>query len=50
MVGRAEITDKAWEQIAPLLPENGKCGGQWQDHRKVITTYRSSVSCKMAVL
>ena len=36
MVGRAEITDKAWKQIAPLLPENGQRGGQWQDHRKVV--------------
>ena len=36
MVGRGEITDKAWEQIAPLLPENGQRGGQWQDHRKVV--------------
>src|SRR5215207_782163 len=36
LVGRGEITDKAWEQIAPLLPENGRRGGQWEDHRKVI--------------
>ncbi len=36
MVGRGEITDKAWEQIAPLLPENGGRGAQWQDHRKVV--------------
>ena len=36
MIGRGEITDKAWEQIAPLLPENGQRGGQWQDHRKVV--------------
>ncbi len=36
MVGRGEITDKAWEQIAPLLPENGGRGGQWQDHRRVV--------------
>jgi len=36
MVGRGEITDKAWEQIAPLLPDNGRCGGQWQEHRKVV--------------
>jgi len=34
MVGRGEITDNAWEQIAPLLPENGQRGGQWQDHRR----------------
>ena len=36
MVGRGEITDKAWQQIAPLLPENGGRGGQWQDHRRVV--------------
>ena len=36
MVGRGEVTDKAWEHIAPLLPENGGRGGQWQDHRKVV--------------
>jgi transposase len=32
-----EITDRAWEQIEPLLPkEGGKRGGQWRDHRTVI--------------
>jgi transposase len=36
MVGRGEITDRAWEQIAPLLPKNGRQGGQWWDHRKVV--------------
>jgi transposase len=36
MVGRGEITDRAWEQIAPLLPKNGRQGGQWRDHRKVV--------------
>src|SRR3712207_8095082 len=36
MVGRGEITEKAWEQIAPLLPENSQRGRQWQDHRKVV--------------
>ena len=36
MVGRGELTDKAWEQIVPLLPENGRRGQQWKDHRKVI--------------
>ena len=50
MVGRGEITDKAWEQIAPLLPENGRRGGQWEDHRKIYKRYpleaedRSSVA------
>ena len=36
MVGRGEITDKAWKQIVPLLPENGRRGGQWSEHRKVV--------------
>ena len=36
MVGRGELTDKAWEQIAPLLPENDRRGGRWRDHRQVI--------------
>src|SRR3712207_8963361 len=36
MGGRGEITDKAWEQIASLLPENGRRGGQWSEHRKVV--------------
>lgn len=36
MVGRGELTDKAWKRIEPLLPENGKRGGRWQDHRKIV--------------
>jgi transposase len=36
MVIRREITDAAWEQIEPLLPENGRKGGRWRDHRTVI--------------
>jgi transposase len=36
MVGRGELTDMAWEQLAPLLPQNGQRGGQWADHRQVI--------------
>ena len=36
MVGRAELTDKSWEWIAPLLPENGRRGGRWRDHRAVV--------------
>jgi transposase len=36
MVGCGEITDKAWKRMAPLLPENGQRGGQWQDHRKLV--------------
>ncbi len=36
MVGRGEMTDRAWAQIAALLPQNGERGGQWRDHRTVI--------------
>jgi transposase len=36
MVGRGELTDKAWKQIATLLPQNGKRGKQWSDHRTII--------------
>jgi transposase len=35
-VGRGELTDEAWAQLAALLPANGKRGGQWADHRKTI--------------
>jgi transposase len=36
LVERGELTDKAWKQIIALLPENGRRGQQWKDHRKVI--------------
>jgi transposase len=36
MVGRGELTDAAWAQIAPLLPRNGRRGKQWRDHRAVV--------------
>ena len=36
MVRRGEITDRAWKQIEPLLPEYGRSGGQWRDHRTVV--------------
>ena len=35
-IGRGELTDRAWAQIAPLLPANGGRGGQWEDHRRII--------------
>lgn len=34
MVGRGELTDKAWERIAPLMPVS--TGRLWRDHRQVI--------------
>jgi transposase len=36
VVGRGELTDKAWAQLAPLLPGNQRRGGRWRDHRTVI--------------
>lgn len=36
MVRRHELTDAQWRKIEPLLPGNGKPGGQWADHRRVI--------------
>jgi transposase len=36
MVRRGEITDRAWQEIEPLLPAYGQSGGQWRDHRTVI--------------
>lgn len=39
MVRRGEITDRAWQEIEPLLPEYGheygQSGGQWREHRTV---------------
>ena len=36
MVRRHELTDEAWEQIAPLLPQAGRRNGRWRDHRQVV--------------
>ncbi|MFJ8506355.1 IS5 family transposase [Streptomyces avermitilis] len=36
MVRRHELTDAQWRKIEPLLPSNGRPGGQWADHRRVI--------------
>ena len=36
VVGRGELTDKAWAVIEPLLPEPGVRAGRWRDHRQVI--------------
>jgi transposase len=36
MVRRGEITDPAWQEIEPLLPENGRSGGQWRDYRTLV--------------
>jgi transposase len=39
-VKRGEITDQAWQQIEPLLPEYGKSGGQWRDQRRRNVVHR----------
>ncbi|GHH84643.1 transposase [Streptomyces capitiformicae] len=36
MVRPHGLTDAQWQKIEPLLPANGKLGGQWADHRRVI--------------
>jgi transposase len=36
VIRRGELTDGAWERIAPLLPENGRRGKQWKDHRTIV--------------
>ena len=36
MVGRGELTDKAWARIEPLLPPGESGGRRWRDHRQVI--------------
>jgi transposase len=36
VVGRGELTDKAWAAIEPLLPAPGVRSGRWRDHRQVI--------------
>lgn len=34
---RYELTDSQWQQISDLFPSSeGKRGGQWQDHRRVV--------------
>ncbi len=35
-MGRGELTDEAWAQLAALLPSNKRRGGQWAEHRKTI--------------
>lgn len=33
---RHELTDGQWARIEPLLPANGRRGGQWDDHRPLV--------------
>ncbi len=36
MVGRGELSEAAWVQLAPQLPSNGRRGRPWSDHRQII--------------
>ena len=31
-----QLSDDQWAQIRDLLPSNGRRGGQWKDHRRMI--------------
>ena len=35
-VARFDLTDVEWSILEPLLPEQGRRGGRWRDHRQVI--------------
>lgn len=35
-MGRYALSDGQWEQISDLFPANGKRGGQWKDHRRMV--------------
>ena len=45
MVRRHELTDQAWAELAPLLPGNGRPGGQWADHRTVVNGIPTVLGC-----
>ena len=47
MVERGELTDEAWERIAPFLPENGRRGKQW---RGIATRYEYRAAVVIAAL
>lgn len=34
--GSAKLADEQWARLEPLLPENGRRGGQWREHRTVV--------------
>lgn len=36
MPRRYELTDPQYQRLTPLLPGNGRRGGQWNDHRQVL--------------
>lgn len=34
---RDELSEEQWQLVQDLLPENGKRGGQWKDHRQILS-------------
>ncbi|MER6507097.1 transposase [Nonomuraea sp. NPDC001636] len=36
MATRSDLTDKAWDRIAPLLPSGAGPGRPWRGHRQVV--------------
>lgn len=47
MARRGELTDAAWARLRPLLPANGKRGGQWRGvatrHEQRAVNYRAGL-------
>lgn len=41
VVGRGQLTDRAWARIEPLLPVSGR-GRRWRDHWQVLFPERHS--------
>ncbi|UQA91453.1 IS5 family transposase [Streptomyces halobius] len=35
-MGRGDLSEAEWARLEPYLPTNGKRGGQWKSHRKVV--------------
>ncbi len=35
-MGRGDLTNAEWARLEPLLPQMGRRGGRWNDHRRVI--------------
>lgn len=33
---RGDLGEEAWGKIAHLLPEGGRRGGRWREHRQVV--------------
>jgi transposase len=46
VVGRGELTEKAWEGIEPLLPSVASGGRRWRDHRQVINAILAAMRAR----